>query len=231
MIDNAEQQKIWDQEHAKPTVLQQMDSDKPSSGVVKFFEYLKAKGLPHERGLEMGCGKGRSVIWLAQQGVAMDGFDFSPNAIAEAKRRAEAAGVSNAHFMVADATQPWPYEDNTFDFAIDCFASTDIVDPAGRKFAAQEFYRTLKPGGHLLAYILSTEDEFHAEMSKKSPAAEKNAFLHSTGKFEKTYDESDIAEVYGHFETVEKERVEKTTEFFGTTYDCKHYWLVMKKAA
>jgi len=232
MITHDKQQKIWDEEHHHPQVLKQMDSGEPSSGVVKFLGFLKENNLPHTTGLEMGCGKGRNVIWLAQQGLRVSGFDFSPYAIKEAKERGQRLGVSNdASFFVQDATKPWPQESNQFDFGIDCFASTDIESPEGRTFAIREMCRVLKPNGYLLAYLLSPDDEFHKKMIQKSPAMEHNAFIHKTGKFEKVFDEEDIARLYKDFEVIRKERVNKTTEFFGKEYNCLHFWLILKKPA
>lgn len=205
-----------------------MDSKDASSGVEKFWHYLESIDAPRTRGLEMGCGKGRNVIWLSGRGVEMHGFDFSPSAVEEAKKRADEAGV-HAQFVVQDAIRPWGYQSNSFDFAIDCFASTDIESPEGRTFAVNEFRRVLKPGGHLLAYLLSTEDEFHKEMIVTSPAKEQNAFFHLNGKFEKVFDEPELREMYEDFDLVQLERIEKTTTFNGKPYACKHFWLVLRK--
>jgi SAM-dependent methyltransferase len=228
MTTHTEQQQIWDEEHRHPNVLPQMDSDKVSSGVLKFHDFLSSVNVRAGRGIEMGCGKGRNVIWLAQQGYEMTGLDFSPHAIDVARVRAESAGVA-ATFLVHDATTPWPFESDAFGFAVDCFGSTDIVDTEGRAFAIRELYRTLRPGAYLLAYLLSTEDEYHKEMIKISPAGERNAFLHETGKFEKTYDDADITHFYGQFDVVKKERIEKTDTFKGQEYANMHYWLVFRK--
>ena len=231
-ITHQQQQELWDKEHQDPYVLKQMDVIGPSSGVVKFIDYLTDEKIPHATGVEMCCGKGRNGIGLAKQlGIWMFCFDFSPHAIAEATKRAEEAGVGAlTHFVVADATTVWPYESNSMDFGIDCFGSTDIESLEGRKIAMSEMYRVLKPGGHFLAYLLSTEDEFHKEMIQIRPASERNSFLHpTTGKFEKTYDDQDIHDTFKGFETVQKDRVQKTTEFFGKTYACKHYWIIFKK--
>ena len=231
-ISHEEQQKIWDAEHGEPYVLKQMHSDDASSGVIKFWDFLRSPGHVTNRALEMGCGKGRNVMWLAQQGVDAYGFDFSPTAITEADKRASKLNLSRAtHFAVQDATIPWQYETDFFDFGIDCFATTDIETAEGRKKAIQEMHRVLKPNGYLLAYLLSTEDAFHKEMITKSPTKERNAFLHPTGgKFEKTYDEQDIEDTFKGFTIVKKERVRKKTEFFGKEYACLHHWIVFQKA-
>src|SRR2546422_852191 len=46
--------------------------------------------------LELGCGTGRLAIPLAQAGGAVTGIDRAPSMLSEARRKAEAAGVSVA---------------------------------------------------------------------------------------------------------------------------------------
>ena len=158
-ISHEKQQKIWEQEHRRPHALLQMDSREPSGGVVKFFEWLKtyAKGQKL-KGVEMACGKGRNAIWLAQQGVDMIGFDFSTVAIEEAKKRAKEEGV-NAKLLVHDATASWPFADNEFDFAIDCFGSTDIESIEGRESIPMGIHdihgHVERPAGRLILDVSS----------------------------------------------------------------------------
>lgn len=230
-ITHEKQQQIWDEEHKNPYVLLQMDSDEASGGVIQFFDWLKEKGQQPSKGIELGCGKGRNVIGLARLGIEMTGIDFSPSAIKEAIKRAKKVGLENkTSFLVHDATTPWPFITNSFDLAVDCFATTDIETPEGRNFAADEMARILKPGGHLLAYLLSTDDEFHKEMMQISPATERNAFLHpTTGKFEKTFDRDEILVLYDNLKVVEERRIQKVAEYFGKKYNCNHHWMVFEK--
>lgn len=228
MTTHEEQQRIWDAEHASPHVLLQMDKDTPSSTVVDFWQYLIKNDLPRSKGIEMGCGKGRNSIWLAGQGVEMTGFDFSPTAIHEAKRRAD-AGKTNLTLIVQDATTTWGQESDTFDFAIDCFASTDIESSEGRARALKEFHRVLKPGGLLLTVLLSTDDAFHKKMLLDSPGPDRNSFVHTTGKYEKVFDEDELATAYAEWKLLEARRVKKTSRFFGEPHDCLHFWRVYQK--
>jgi ubiquinone/menaquinone biosynthesis C-methylase UbiE len=232
-ISHREQQEIWEKEHDSPAVLLQMDSSDPSSGVKKFWQWLQKKDLHknHLKGLEMGCGKGRSVIWLAKQGVSMSGFDFSSNAITTAKLRAKLAGVEkNAKFIQQDATEPWSFASNSFDFVIDCFATTDIESVEGRQFATSEMTRVVKPNGYVLVYVMSTEDEFHKMMVKESPTSEENAFLHhTTGKFEKVFKRDEILALHKGLTLIVAERVPKTATFFSKDYKCNHHWMVFQK--
>lgn len=233
-VTHEQQQRIWEQEHAQPFLLDAMERREPSSGVVKFWEWIEQKGLkPGLRGLEFACGKGRNVIWLAQQDAVqkMDGFDFSVVAVTEAiKRAAEVDEDSRTSFKVHDAIEPWPYADNTFDIALDVFGSTDIETEAGRAFVIKEFLRVLKPGGYLMLYTLSTDDSFHGEMVKQSPGEQKHSFYHpTTGKFEKIFDRDELLQLYAGFTIAAEERIEKMATFFGKEYPMKHFWFVFQK--
>lgn len=219
------QRELWEEEHRKPFVFPAVDDRDASGGVKKFFQFIE-KNMP-SAGIEMGCGKGRNSIWLAEHGIKMTAFDFSQTAVEEAKKRAK---ENNVEFYVHDAVKKWPFESDYFDFGIDCFASTDIESKEARAFSRDEFKRVLKKGGLLLVYTLSTDDEFHKEMMEKHPASEKNSFTYpSTGKFEKLFDRQELLEFYKDFKLVEEQRIEKDAEFFGKKYNCRHFWLVLQK--
>ena len=227
-VSHQEQQKAWDDEHKEPQVLHRMDSEDASSGVEKFLQFLQEKNIPHEKGIEMGCGKGRNAIWLAKKGVQMTGFDFSPAAIALSKQRAEAADV-HASFQVADATHTWPFADEIFDIGIDCFASTDIESAEGRAFALSEMRRVLKPAGYLMSYMHAAGGEFHRKVTATAPGADKNSFIRGKGKYEKIFDESEARDLFKDFDVVQWDTIDKLTPFEGKEYRNKHYWVVLRK--
>lgn len=235
MITHQEQQERWDKEHEAPHVLPQMDATNASSGVVKFLDWLKKEGKnPTElSGLEMCCGKGRNVIGLAAEGVTMTGLDFSPNAIAEAKKRAEAAGVADkTQFFVHDVTKPFPLEAASLDFVFDCFGSTDIESLDGRKAALHNLVEVLRPSGYLMVYLLSSDDEFQKQMAEESPGSDTGSFIHPVnGKYEKAFSEDEVKEFYGALSLRAFERVAKTDVFFDKEYNANHIWAVFQKAA
>lgn len=227
-----QQQKVWDEEHKTPEVLLQMDSCKASFGVKKFWNWLQNQKISKSfHGLEMCCGKGRNVIWLAQQNISMTGFDFSSNAIIEAKKRSVMYQTDiNTNFFVQDVTSTWEFSAETFDFVIDCFATTDIESQHGREKAVAEMIRVLKPGGFILVYVMSEEDAYHKDMIARFPAHEPYSFFHpKTKKFEKVFTREELIGLYGAAELIVEERVPKTAVFYDKEYFCNHYWMIFKK--
>jgi cyclopropane fatty-acyl-phospholipid synthase-like methyltransferase len=59
---------------------------------------------PAGRSLDLGCGTGTNTIYLAQKGWDATGIDFVPRAIATAKKKAGAAGLS-PRLIVGDVTR------------------------------------------------------------------------------------------------------------------------------
>jgi len=57
------------------------------------------------RALEVGCGTGTNLIWLAEQGFDCTGIDLSPRAVERARQKAAAAGVQ-VRFVVGDVCVP-----------------------------------------------------------------------------------------------------------------------------
>ncbi len=107
--------------------------------------------LPPGRALDLGCGTGTNVIYLAQQGWEAVGVDFATRAIGQARRKAKAAGVdSRCAFHVANVTD-LSFLQPPFDLALDigCFHSLDL---ALRPRYAREIARLLRPGAIYLLY-------------------------------------------------------------------------------
>jgi SAM-dependent methyltransferase len=95
--------------------------------------------------LEAGCGVGAQTITLARNSplARITSVDISDASVAEAKRRADAAGLSNVQFEQADIFA-LPFERASFDHVFVCF----VLEHLARPIAALELLRSLlKPGG------------------------------------------------------------------------------------
>jgi ubiquinone/menaquinone biosynthesis C-methylase UbiE len=105
------------------------------------------------RALEVGCGPGANLWYLAREGFTIAGIDGSANAIAMARERLRAEGLA-ASLQSADlrvgnfAALPW--DDSSFDVVIDIEAIVHNTVPVIRSVIA-EIVRVLKPGGWFFA--------------------------------------------------------------------------------
>jgi SAM-dependent methyltransferase len=99
--------------------------------------------------LDVGCGRGRWLLELAQWGAFaadLHGCDLNPTFLADARRR-----VPGATLEVADARRlPWP--DGRFDCVMQFTVFTSILSDEVKREAASEMMRVLKPGGIILWY-------------------------------------------------------------------------------
>ncbi len=62
------------------------------------------EALPAGRALDLGCGTGTNVVYLARHGWDATGVDYTPRAISRARRKASEAGVS-PKLVVGDVTR------------------------------------------------------------------------------------------------------------------------------
>jgi SAM-dependent methyltransferase len=98
--------------------------------------------------LDAGCGTGRHVIPLAQEGLAVTAADRSPAMLAECRRKLEARGL-RAQFAAADAAAlPWQ---EAFDAAL-CMHCVLCYLPTTEHLleALDGLRRALRPGGLLV---------------------------------------------------------------------------------
>lgn len=106
--------------------------------------------LPPGRALDLGCGYGRTSIYLAQQGWQVDGVDFVPQAIAEAKQRADAAGVlARIQFHVGSVAD-LHFVTGPYNLAVDVGCMHSLSTQLQESYR-DELLRLLRPGA---AYLL-----------------------------------------------------------------------------
>ncbi len=96
--------------------------------------------------LHVGCGNGSELLMIAREATSIYGVDDSSEAISQAKRKAELAGIP-ARFYVAKP-EKLPFKEGTFDAVYSCYYLEDF----DLKKAIQEIARVLKKGG--FAYLV-----------------------------------------------------------------------------
>lgn len=86
----------WDQRYVDEEL--PWDSGEPDAHLRRV---IAEHGIKPGKGLEIGCGTGTNLIWLAKHGFEMTGLDISQTAIAMARAKVAAAGV-NCLLLVRD---------------------------------------------------------------------------------------------------------------------------------
>jgi len=104
---------------------------------------------PGMRVLDVGCGVGRWSRLLAARGARVTGVDLSPTMIAEADRRAAAAGVaSRCRFLVQDLARLDAGE--PYDLVLGVTVLQHILDRSALRSAVQRLTGHLAPRGRLV---------------------------------------------------------------------------------
>ncbi len=106
-----------------------------------------AGALTPGRALDLGCGEGADVIWLARNGWEATGVDISPTAIGRAAVAADRAGLGpdRARFLVSDLTT---MPDGAYELVSASFLQSPVDLP--REDILREAKARVASGGHLL---------------------------------------------------------------------------------
>ena len=106
--------------------------------------------------LDIGCGSGRHVVYLAKQGFRSLGLDISPTGL----RLAQAWMGEEGHepvFALGDTRQPLPLRDDSIEGVL----STQVIHHAriaAVRLAIGEIWRVLVPGGVALVTVSGRKD-------------------------------------------------------------------------
>jgi SAM-dependent methyltransferase len=129
----------WDQRYSGE---EQVWSGNPNTQLV-----AEVSGLSAGTALDVGCGEGGDVIWLARQGWRVTGADFSAKGLARAARHAEQAGV-------VEQTDWWQVDARSFaagERSYDLVTTHFLHPPDGGMVAVtRRLAEAVVTGGHLL---------------------------------------------------------------------------------
>lgn len=118
----------------------------------RVWSRMTGLGDPTEiRVLDVGCGGGGDLIWLANQGLPttnLFGIDLHGPAV-EAARTA----LPDATIVIGNGAD-LPFSDKSVDVAMQAVAISSVVDPQARRRIALEMARVLRPGGLIISYDL-----------------------------------------------------------------------------
>jgi len=139
---------------------------------------LMQQCLPQTTGLhllDIGCGAGNMIHHLSRYGK-VKGIEIDPRPVRQARQR----GYDVQQF---DATQPYPFDERTFDVA----TALDVIEHVDDDMAVlREAHRVLKPGGHLVVtvpafmWLWSRNDDINAH-KRRYTASELRGKLQAAG--------------------------------------------------
>ena len=137
--------RAWDKSFKKEgRIFTKLQEDMPR--IVKLF---KKNGV--KRVLDLGCGSGRHVVYLAKNGFEVYGIDIAKSGIKIAKEWLKEEGLK-ANLKVGDIYKKLPYKDNFFD-AIICIRTLNHGKIEWIRRCIKEMKRVLKPNGFIFVTI------------------------------------------------------------------------------
>lgn len=160
-------------------------STEPSGDLEKFTRWQERNYgreflNPQTFVLDLGCGNGRNLIFLARDfGCRGVGYDISSEAI---KRARSAAGSALLDFQVRQLNEKIPLADASASLVLDMMSS-HVLKQKEREQLRDEIWRVLRPGGWLFLKSFLLEEDLHAKrMLRESPAEESHSYIHPTFK-------------------------------------------------
>lgn len=148
----------------------------PSEDIVRFTarNFYGVEDRKAVKILDLGCGGGATIWYLAREGFDVYGVDGSPSAIRQAEAHLERENLS-ATFKVADFVE-LDFETGFFDAVYDLGAiqhnrKADIEKIYG------EVFRVLRPGGHFFTSAINDQ----TSGQETAEQIEENTFLHLEG--------------------------------------------------
>ena len=182
-------------------------TEEPDEFVVDFVGFLRKRNRPIV--LDLACGAGRHAIYMAEQGLEVNGADISATGLKMAKERLRKRGLEAA--LVKSAMNYLPYLDFCFD-AVICTRAIYHQKLAAIQKTLLETRRVLRKNGTVLIDFLSRRTYSFG----KGDEIEENTFVetegHEKGVIHHFADKKELRRLFNDFKVLSIELHEKEVE-------------------
>jgi len=183
---------------------------------------------PHREtvGLDIGFGLGRNIMFLLESNFChrFIGIDQTEAALRKGRLHAISRGlVDRCDLLLLTAGSPFPFPDDSVDFALDIMAaSTFISNPEARKAYGEEICRILKPGGVFFVFTGKQGGDVRDKLDSGAANDEPGTFRRSMdGAVEKTYTAEEIKDLLPSLSSVVLESQSHYLRAFGEQVVCR----------
>lgn len=175
-------------------------SDQPAEDLEKFCRFLE-RGYGKRflnvtrKALDLGCGNGRNLIYLAKNyNVRGEGYDISETAIKQAKAASEGLTIT---YTVRSIEGTIDLPDNSVDIVLDMMTS-HFLKGGERVKLREEIFRVLRPEGWLFFKSFLADGDLNVKrLLAEYPADEPGAYIHpEIGVYEYAYTEEALREFF-----------------------------------
>ncbi len=220
------QKSSWQKEYSSDKGVPTTDRSSPSGSVTNALSFLKR--LNHNIGknvIDLGCGFGRNAIYLAKKGFHVTAIDFVEECLQSLRKTSEKNNVANKIRIVnTSISGPLPFEDNSFDLALDIVSSMSLTSK-GIKLFEKEVKRVLRPGGFFIVYVLANDDEYmvlYGDEKKGTYVAPESGIV------EHCRTQKELETIYKNWETLKLEKIKKKDDYYGKRYMRRLWWGIMR---
>jgi cyclopropane fatty-acyl-phospholipid synthase-like methyltransferase len=137
------------------------------------------------RALAVADGEGRNGVWLAQQGLQVEAFDFSEHAVRKARQLAASRRVPIT--LVCSDWQSFDWKPLHYSNMVGIFFQ--FATPEERTELFRRMDASLQPGGTL---VIQGYTARHLDFNTGGP-----------GKLDHLYDENLLRQAFGHYDTLD----------------------------
>ncbi|KGK86065.1 class I SAM-dependent methyltransferase [Clostridium sp. HMP27] len=187
----------------------------PSEIVVQFI-FRNFNRDSKTKVLDLGCGAGRHVYFMANENIDTYGTDISRDGIEYTEMILKQHQL-NSNLKVASVDNI-PFEDNYFD-GILCYGVLYYCSIKEINDSAKEIFRVLKPNGKALIVVRNTDDYRYG----KGKEIDKNTFLieeknnkkcafNENGMKMHFFERSEIEELFKNFSKIEIDEIMESHE-------------------